>query len=282
MSGVEGGVRAPAVAGSFYPAVAETLRAAVTGYLSDARAEISVGPRPKALIAPHAGYVYSGAVAASAYAQLAPVADEITRVVLVGPAHYVPVRGIAVSRADAFRTPLGDVAIDGEAVERIVDLPGVVIDERPHGPEHALEVHLPFLQSVLGEFSLVPLAVGHASPEDVARVLDRLWGGTETLIVISSDLSHFHEYRAAQALDRATAQAIETGDIAALGPEQACGCIGIGGMLLAARRHGLTIERLDLRNSGDTAGSRDSVVGYGAWALVHPVDQPHQKSQRPA
>ena len=278
----EGLVRAPAVAGTFYPASADALQAAIAGYLAAARSDRPVGPRPKALIAPHAGYVYSGAVAGSAYALLQPEAEQITRVVLVGPAHYVPVRGIAVSGAEAFRTPLGDVAIDRQAVESVLDLPGVLLDERPHGPEHALEVHLPFLQSVLNDFSLVPLAVGYASPDDVARVLDRLWGGPETLIVISSDLSHFHEYHAAQALDRATAQAIETGDIAALGPEQACGCIGIGGMLLAARRHGLTIERLDLRNSGDTAGSRDSVVGYGAWALVHPVDQPHQKSQRPA
>ncbi len=278
----DGLVRRPAVAGTFYPAEAGTLRAAVASYLSEAQAQEADGPRAKALIAPHAGYVYSGAVAASAYARLASYADQITRVVLVGPAHYVAVRGIAVSGADAFRTPLGDVALDRSAVERLLDLPQVTIDEHPHGPEHALEVHLPFLQSVLDDFALVPLAVGHATPEEVAQVLDRLWGGPETLIVISSDLSHFHHYDAAQALDLTTARAIEAGDVTALGPEQACGCIGIGGLLLAARTHRLRIERLDLRNSGDTAGSRDSVVGYGAWALVQTVDEPEQQGQRTA
>ncbi len=282
MMRTDGLVRRPAVAGTFYPADAGTLQAAVTGYLCEAQAEGHASSRPKALIAPHAGYVYSGAVAASAYARLASAADRITRVVLVGPAHYVPVRGIAVSGVDAFRTPLGDVALDREAIERILDLPQVTVDERPHGPEHALEVHLPFLQSVLDDFALVPLAVGHATPDEVMQVLDRLWGGPETLIVISSDLSHFHHYDAAQALDFATARAIEAGDVAALGPEQACGCIGIGGLLLAARTHRLRIERLDLRNSGDTAGSRDSVVGYGAWALVQAVDEPEQQGQRAA
>jgi AmmeMemoRadiSam system protein B/AmmeMemoRadiSam system protein A len=221
---------------------------------------------PKALIVPHAGYVYSGSVAAEAYDRLRPARGIVRRVVLLGPCHRVPVRGLALPEASAFATPLGQVPIDREAIESLAGLPQVVVSRAVHAEEHALEVQLPFLQRVLGEFSLVPLAVGAATPEQVAEVIDRLWGGAETLIVISSDLSHYHPYEEACAIDRGTAEAIldySTG----IDHEQACGATPVAGMLLAAKRHKLNVELLDLRNSGDTAGDRGRVVGYASFAF---------------
>ena len=221
---------------------------------------------PKALIVPHAGYVYSGSVAAEAYDRLRPGRGIVRRVVLLGPCHRVPVRGLALPEATAFATPLGQVPIDQEAVKSLAGLPQVVVSSAVHAEEHALEVQLPFLQRVLGEFSLVPLAVGAATPEQVAEVIDRLWGGAETLIVISSDLSHYHPYAEACAIDRGTAQAI-LGYSTNIDHEQACGATPVAGMLLAAKRHELNVELLDLRNSGDTAGGRGRVVGYASFAF---------------
>jgi AmmeMemoRadiSam system protein B len=260
-------VRPPAVAGSFYPGGAERLESAIRGYLS----AVEVGgdePVPKALIAPHAGYVYSGPVAAFAYASLARARGRIQRVVLIGPAHRVPVGGLAAPHADAFGTPLGDVAVDRAALDSILCLPQVGILHRAHELEHSVEVHLPFLQVVLGDFRIVPLVAGDAKPEDVAEVLEVLWGGPETLIVVSSDLSHYHDYRTARRMDDATTRAIEDLLPDGIGYEDACGRVPIQGLLLAARAHGLHATTLDLRNSGDTAGPRDRVVGYGAWAFA--------------
>lgn len=259
--------RAPAVAGSFYPRDAEELGAAVDGYLADAAAE-APSPTPKALIAPHAGYVYSGPIAASAYRLLQPLRGCVERVVLIGPAHRVPLRGLAASEADAFETPLGSVPVDGEAVARALALPQVVSLEAAHADEHSLEVQLPFLQRVLGDFRLVPLVAGDASAEEVAEVLELLWGGDETRIVISSDLSHYYPYETARSLDLATTGAIEALDPAGLGSESACGRVPVRGLLVIARRRGLRARTLDVRNSGDTAGPRDQVVGYGAYAFA--------------
>ena len=256
-------VRAPAVAGSFYPADPGRLRAMVEGFLAAAGA--SDRPRPKAIIAPHAGYAYSGAVAGAAFASLGAEAAQLRRVVVVGPAHFVRIRGIAVPAVDAFRTPLGDIMLDRAALDAILDL--VQRTDAPHARDHALEVELPFLQTRLGEFALVPLLVGDARAEEVTDVLARLWGGAETLIVVSSDLSHYHPYAAAQRLDAASARAIEALDETGLGPEAACGRLAIAGLLIQARQQRLRAERLALCNSGDTAGSKDKVVGYGAWAL---------------
>lgn len=258
-------IRAPAVAGTFYPADPDRLRAAVEGYLAVARAP--AGPAPKAVIAPHAGYVYSGPVVGHAFAALGAAAARIERVVVNGPAHFVPFRGIAVPSAGAFATPLGAVALDRAALGSIRGMAPVVCAAAPHRREHALEVELPFLQVLLGEFTLVPLVVGDADPEEVAELLARLWGGAETLIVVSSDLSHYEPYGRARQHDAATARAIEGGDGAALGPRDACGHLAIGGLLQVAASAGLGALRLDLRNSGDTAGARDAVVGYGAWAF---------------
>ncbi len=257
-------VRFPAVAGMFYPDDPVALDEMVRAYLESSTAE---GPVPKAIIAPHAGYVYSGPVAASAYRLLIPAKDVIKRVILLGPAHRIPFRGLAAPGMDFFMTPLGSVAVDKKAIEAIADLPWVTISDTPHEPEHSLEVHLPFLQEVLDDFTVVPIVVGDATPEEVATVLERLWNGPETLIVISSDLSHYHDYTTARKMDTATSQAIESLDPEALTFESACGRIPVAGLLLAARKHGLKAETVDLRNSGDTAGPKDQVVGYGAYAF---------------
>lgn len=259
-------IRQPAVAGMFYPAHPRQLAHDVQQLLA------AVHPpelAPKALIVPHAGYIYSGAVAATAYAALKNIASRIRRVVLLGPTHRVAVRGLALPGAGAFDTPLGMVRIDAEAVQAIADLPQVMVSAQAHALEHSLEVQLPFLQTVLPDFKLVPLAVGMATAEEVAGVLEALWGGDETLIVISSDLSHFLPYSTARRVDSASAQSIL--DLAeGLSHEQACGATPINGLLLAAHQHHLAPHLLDLRNSGDTAGSHDSVVGYASFAFTAP------------
>jgi MEMO1 family protein len=265
-----GFIRQPAVAGAFYPANPATLAGAVDEFISRA-APAGASLVPKAIIAPHAGYPYSGAVAGTAYARLAAARGRIARVVVIGPSHHVAFRGIAVDNAVAWSTPLGAVALDAEAIAALLRLPGVGTLEAAFAREHALEVQLPFLVRALGSFRLVPLVTGDAAPEAVAAVLDAVWGGPETLIVVSSDLSHYLDDAAARAIDARTAGAIEHLDGAAIANDGACGRVGIRGLLLAARRHGLAIERLGLCNSGDTAGTRDHVVGYGAWALTAPA-----------
>ena len=260
-------LRAPAVAGFFYPDDAAELSVALDECLASAEAPRLGEVAPKALIVPHAGYVYSGPIAASAFARIAPLRGAIRRVVLLGPAHRVFLRGLAAPRAEAFATPLGVVPVDRAAIDALGDLPQVTVSDAPHAGEHSLEVQLPFLQRVLGGFALVPLVVGEASAEEVAQVIERLWGGPETLLVVSSDLSHYHDYATARRLDRAACAAIEALDPARLGPDAACGAIPVQGLLRAARAHGLAARTLDLRSSGDTAGDRERVVGYGAWAF---------------
>jgi AmmeMemoRadiSam system protein B len=259
--------RRPAVAGLFSPADPVELAESVRGYLHNVGGGTD-RPVPKAMIAPHAGYVYSGPVAASAYALLLPARETIRRVLLIGPSHRVSFRGLAVSRADVFTTPLGPIPVDREAVEQILALPQVIESDEAHAAEHSLEVQLPFLQETLEEFSLIPIAAGEASGEEVAEVLEALWGGPETLIVVSSDLSHYHDYETAKRLDRETTRAIEELRHEALDYESACGRIGIRGLLVAARTHGLRCLTLDLRSSGDTAGPRDQVVGYGSYEFA--------------
>jgi AmmeMemoRadiSam system protein B/AmmeMemoRadiSam system protein A len=264
--------RPPAVAGMFYPASADELRRQVDDLLA-AAAHAAAPPAaagPKALIAPHAGYVYSGPIAASAYARLAPHAQRIRRVVLLGPTHRVAVRGLAAPGVDRFATPLGEVPIDRDAMAALRALPQVTDSPLAHAAEHSLEVQLPFLQRLLPDFRLVPLAVGDAAAEEVAEVLDRAWGGDETLIVVSSDLSHYLPYDAARAVDRATVERLLRLDDG-LHHEQACGATPVNGLLRVARRRGLCPELLDLRNSGDTAGDRRRVVGYAAVAFFAPA-----------
>jgi AmmeMemoRadiSam system protein B len=297
-------IRPAAVAGLFYPAAPAALRAQVGELLAEAgRRAAGAGHTPlagngigipKAIIAPHAGYTYSGPIAASAFAALAPgiptcptaapaasaapagghqpkgaaagAAAAVRRVVLLGPSHRVAFRGLALPDSETFSTPLGQVPLDFNAIADVARLPQVLVRPDAHSAEHSLEVELPFLQVLLGEFQLVPLVVGDAEPEDVAEVLDLLWGGADTLVVVSSDLSHYLPAAAAERADRATAARI-----GALGgpldPREACGAMPINGLLAAARRRGLVPRLLDLRHSGDTSGDRSRVVGYGAWAF---------------
>lgn len=256
-------LRSPAVAGMFYPADPVELGETVRGYLANCQ----MGATPKAIIVPHAGYVYSGPVAATAYARLSLAADTIKRVVLLGPSHYVGFHGLAVTETDFFTTPLGAIPLDKAAIKSITHLPQVLVLEQAHQREHSLEVQLPFLQTVLKEFKLVPLVVGEAEPDEVSEVLEVLWGGTETLIIISSDLSHYHDYITAQAMDRAASKAIEELLPEALSDDQACGHNPVKGLLRSALQHHMQVTTLELKNSGDTAGSRERVVGYGAYAF---------------
>ena len=259
-------VRAPAVAGLFYPGEPSRLAGDVAEYLDQASADPLLPGVPKILIVPHAGFIYSGPVAASAYDLLRPARGIVRRVVILCPCHRVPVIGMALPGAEAFDTPLGRVPVDRASVQALRGLPEVCESQAAHAEEHAIEVHLPFLQHVLGEFSIVPLVVGRASHERVAQALDLLWGGDETLILISSDLSHYLGYEEARAVDAATAQSILALD-PRISHEQACGATPIGGALLLAKRRGFAARMLDLRNSGDTAGGKARVVGYGSFAI---------------
>jgi len=260
--------RKPAVAGLFYPCDPSELRRTVEGFLEAGRRMASVsGQTPKALIVPHAGYVYSGPIAGSGYARIAAAADSISRVILLGPAHRVPFNGLALPGTTAFETPLGAVPVDVDAVSRIEGLPQVVSLPAAHAGEHSLEVHLPFLQVILGRFSLLPLVIGRATAAQVAEVLEAVWGGDETLIVVSTDLSHYQDYETARSQDAATSAAIEGLDETRIGFDDACGRVPLSGLLAAARARGLTARTVDLRNSGDTAGPRSQVVGYGAYVV---------------
>jgi len=270
-------VRQPAVANQFYPGDAPTLQEEVNRYLDEG---FSTAPVPKAIIAPHAGYIYSGSVAASAYRLLRSARGRIRRVVLLGPAHRVYLRGIALSSADRFNTPIGFIDVSREAYTRLADLPHVGVADKAHAYEHSLEVHLPFLQSVLDDFKLVPMVVGDVAPAQVAEVLARLWGGEETLIVISSDLSHYHDYGTAWQLDGETTKSIESLRYEQIGPANACGCMPLNGLLYLARERGLRVQTLDVRNSGDTAGPRDRVVGYGAYALYEERGREYSEDER--
>ena len=260
-------VRRPAVAGTFYPSDADALRAAVVALLGDADAGTSSDRPPKAIVAPHAGYTYSGAVAARAYATVHPLQGQVERVVLLGPAHRSPLAVVGASTADAFETPLGLVTVDTDAREELVDAGLVALADEAHASEHSLEVQLPFVQVTLGEVTVLPLVVGPVAASSVADVLDRVWGGGETLIVVSTDLSHYHDRATATELDRRTAAAVAATQPEALGQGDACGLYALRGMLEAARRKALAVEVLDLRTSADAGGADDRVVGYGAFAL---------------
>jgi AmmeMemoRadiSam system protein B len=265
-SRVQTKTRLPVAAGRFYPSEPDALRSLMNQLL--ASAEPVSGLAPKALIVPHAGFIYSGTVAAAGYVSFIPGRHAIKRIVLIGPSHFVPVPGLAVSAAESFMTPLGPVPVDREAVNHLKALQRVEELEDAHSQEHSLEVQLPFLQTVLGEFAIVPLVAGEATAEQIAQVLEMLWGGPETRLIISSDLSHYHDADTARVLDQATANAIEALNGEALGEDGACGQLPIRGLLRVAHHRGLRARTLALRNSGDTAGPRDRVVGYGAFAFA--------------
>jgi len=257
--------RHPAVAGAFYPADAEQLYRCVQDYLQ--AAGLSTGPLPKAIIVPHAGYIYSGPVAATVYKALESGRDSLRRVILMGPSHRVGFRGIALCHATGYASPLGTIPVEQSAYSRLNGLNYVGFLDEAHTHEHSLEVQLPFLQAVLGSFSLIPLVAGEATAEQVSEVLERLWQDDATLLVISSDLSHYHDYATAQHMDQATSQAIENLQAESIANEAACGRVAVRGLLNLAKRKGWVAQTLDLRNSGDTAGGKDRVVGYGAYVF---------------
>lgn len=258
-------IRPPAVAGMFYPADAHVLKNDIHEYLAQAKNTNEQGL--KAIVVPHAGYMYSGPIAASAYKQLIPLKNKINRVVLLGPSHRVAFTGLAVPESDTFNTPLGNIPIDQEGIQQIADLSQVIVSDQAHRDEHSLEVQLPFLQEILTEFTLIPIVVGDAEENEVAEVIKRLWGDEHTLIVISTDLSHYHEYYDAKKRDRDTSDAIENLKTNLIGFDDACGRNGLKGLLVVAQEKGLSVDVLDLRNSGDTSGDKSRVVGYGAYAV---------------
>jgi AmmeMemoRadiSam system protein B len=262
-------VRRAAVAGSFYPDDPRALRASVEQFIESGRSNHApVGSSLAAIIVPHAGYAFSGPIAGTAYAQLSAIADTVHRVVLVGPAHFVGFIGLAVSSADCFATPLGKVSINTDSVQRLLRLPQVRALDKAHAAEHSLEVQLPFLQVALDrDFQLTPIVVGQASAEEVAEALEMVCGAPETIVVVSSDLSHYHDYATAKRLDHETSRWIEALQGGKLSGDRACGYVGIRGLLRLAKQRGLHVTTLDVRNSGDTSGPREQVVGYGAYAI---------------
>ena len=261
-------IRPTAVAGMFYPSDPVELRAMVSGYLNSAReTPIDKAATTKAIIAPHAGYIYSGPVAAHAYHYVESIKDKIANVVLIGPSHRVPLLGLATSSADYFATPLGNIPVNRALTEQINGLPFISELDQAHSMEHSLEVHLPFLQLALNEFSLVPIVAGDASPEDVCQLISVACSSDDTLLVISSDLSHYHDYQTAKRLDQDTCEAIEALDIRGVDSQHACGYIPVRGLLAYARQHNLAATTVDCRNSGDTAGPKDQVVGYGSYVF---------------
>jgi len=259
--------RLPAVAGSFYASEPGELRRRLRAVLQDARdaADGAVGPPPKAIVVPHAGHLYSGPIAASAFARLLPLRDRIERVVMIGPSHFSRFLGIAATEMDAFETPLGSVPVDRDLVAASLDLPHVHLLDGAHADEHSLEVQLPFLQIVLERFAVAPFLVGEATGHQVAELLAHTWGDDATLVLVSSDLSHYHDAATARRWDARTAESMERLDAAAIGPQDACGHVGVQGLLHRLRAMGLGLRAIDLRNSGDTAGTSDDVVGYGAF-----------------
>ncbi len=257
-------IRQPAVAGTFYPANPEVLQKMINTFLDAIQ---SITKVPKAIIVPHAGYIYSGEIAATAYSRLKAGADKIQRVVIVAPSHHVAFEGLAVSQADFFNTPLGDIPLNKTAIQTLLTLPFVSYSDEAHASEHSLEVQLPFLQTVLNVFTLIPIVVGDATAAQVSQVLELFYDDEDTLIVISSDLSHFHDYATAQRLDSETSRKIENLDYQHLNYDSACGRIGVSGLLVLAQKKSRQVQTIDLRNSGDTAGDKSRVVGYGAYVI---------------
>ncbi len=257
--------RAPACDSRFYPSERAALQESVDSYVDESPPEL--GGRPEAVIAPHAGYVYSGMVAGRAYGAAAPIAESVERVVLIGPSHFTRFEGLASSRASAFETPLGMTPLDRETIDELASRDVIHVAEEPHRDEHSLETHLPFIQTLFGEVELVPVVTGEAPDEAVADLIEETWNDRETFVAVSSDLSHHLDYETARDVDRTTCEAIESLEPDDIGRRDACGRLAIRGLLLAADRRELSVETLDLQNSGDTAGGRDEVVGYGAWVL---------------
>jgi len=256
-------IRPAAVAGQFYAAEPQSLLTDVLQYLADVNQPLNI--KPKALIVPHAGYIYSGPIAASAYKLIEPFATQIKQVILLGPAHRVALNGVATPAADFFKTPLGNIKINTEFCNKAEQLNFVSKNKLAHSDEHSLEVQLPFLQTILNDFQLTPFVVGDCNSSDIANLLDLFFDFNETLFIISTDLSHFHDYKTAKQKDQLTSNAIEALQADKISYNDACGRNPLNGFLSLAKQKNLHVKLLDLRNSGDTAGDKNSVVGYGAY-----------------
>lgn len=254
-------IKKPAVAGAFYPDEPDILNNMVE-HLFDAITW--AGSSPKAIIAPHAGYIYSGIAAACAY-QCLEMMPYIKNIILVGPSHYIAFNGVAYSDYDTFITPLGELFVNTNLIQQIAKLPATQHFNDAFSREHCLEVQFPFLQKKLNEFTIVPLLVSGANKQTVASVLEALWGDKETLVIISSDLSHYHDYLTAQQLDSETSQAIVNLDADNIKEDSACGRIAIRGLLHLAKQKKMQAKKILQINSGDTAGDKQRVVGYGAY-----------------
>jgi hypothetical protein len=272
-------IRKPAVAGTFYPAEPARLNRMIETFLAEAKAKGPGAERPKALIAPHAGYIYSGPIAGSAFVHWRDAGQIVRRVVLIGPSHFVPFQGLALSRAEAWATPLGRIEVDQAGAAEIASLSQVTYLDEAHAAEHSLEVELAFIQHLLPRFTILPLVIGEADSDAVSEVMARVWGGEETVFVISSDLSHYYDYATACRIDAATAEAIETLAPDKIKSHQACGRLAIQGLLQVARDRKMRVARVDLRNSGDTAGRKDRVVGYGAFTFCETAALEGRSSQ---
>ncbi|MDP2698471.1 AmmeMemoRadiSam system protein B [Thalassospira sp.] len=262
--------RPPAIAGTFYPADADELARQINGLLAQARVAPSPPGKdspPKAIIVPHAGLMFSGAIAADGFATVAGLCDRVKRIVIIGPAHRMAFQGMAVATADTFATPLGPLAVDMDAIQTALTLPSVQILDAAHRDEHGLEIELPFIQRLLGDVKIVPVLVSRCAPRHVFDLIEKLWGGSETLIVISSDLSHFYDDATARHKDARTRDLIMAFDTKNLGPDDACGALPIAGLLLSARKRAMTVTTLSMGNSGNASGDTSRVVGYGAWAF---------------
>lgn len=259
-------IKRPAVAGKFYPGDAKALRQMLAELFAAAAKRVApINTCPKAIIAPHAGYIYSGATAAAGYQVLTAFADRIKHVTLLGPAHYIPVLGLACSSSDFFETPLGKLVVRPSLRSQILNLPQVKTNDSAFEKEHSLEVHLPFLQTVLNNFTILPLLVGRAEPAEIAEVIEACWGDEHSLIVISSDLSHYLSYEQAQMIDQQTSAAIVSLQVDNIDRHQACGRSPIKGLLTAAQHHNLYVKVIEQCNSGDTAGDKSRVVGYASY-----------------
>ena len=256
-------VREAAVAGIFYPADVYQLKNDINGYLQHITDNNS--GKPKILITPHAGYKYSAQVAASAFAKLRPFKDKIKKVFLLGPSHRVYVNGVALPKEKSFKTPLGIIKVDSDIVEQISKTKPFKFKSTAHKNEHSLEVSLPFLQVVLGNFEIIPMLYGEANPHEIAQTIQPYLERDDSILIVSADLSHYLDYSTAKKVDEQTANNIKEGKT--VDHHQSCGATAINTALIMAQNFGLVPQMLNMANSGDVIGDKDSVVGYGAWSF---------------
>jgi hypothetical protein len=260
-------IRKPCVAGLFYPDDPERLDFTLNQLFESVPENLKTGYSPHAIIVPHAGYIYSGEIAASAYSSILKRVQDIKRVVILGPSHQLALNGAACPSATHFDTPLGRIPLDVEEIARLQAQGLIEINDAAHVREHSIEVQLPFLQHILSDFKIIPIVVGLEQAMPIAALLEPFWRAKDALIVVSSDLSHYLDYYDARKMDSDTSSAIEACRWQDISPTQACGCYPMRGLLQLAQEENSSVSCIDLRNSGDTAGDKSRVVGYGAYVF---------------